>query len=311
MTYKNKMTIAAQTVALALALNLFLIGNTGLACACGCSVFDVGTSSMLPNETGGMAFLEYDYQDQTHNFSGTSRAPSANNSDKEIRTHFITAGLQYIFNRSWGLQVQAPYDNRFFKSGSGSDTASTNWSEFGDIRINGIYTGFSPDLSAGVTFGLKLPTGDYKHDGADRDTQLGTGSTDILLGGFYRHALARRFVWFAQADLDQPVFTQDGYRPGTELDAAVGTYYEGWRVGRVNIRPVAQVIVSARTRDTGRNSADPVASGYQRLLLSPGIEFDMHPVSIYADVEIPVYQDVTGNQLVASALFKVIVSYHF
>jgi hypothetical protein len=34
-------------------------------------------------------------------------------------------------------------------------------------------------------------------------------------------------------------------------------------------------------------------------------------VKVYADVEIPVYQDFTGNQLAAQALFKVSMSYMF
>jgi len=25
------------------------------------------------------------------------------------------------------------------------------------------------------------------------------------------------------------------------------------------------------------------------MLLSPGVEFDLHPISVYADVELPVY----------------------
>jgi hypothetical protein len=74
---------------------------------------------------------------------------------------------------------------------------------------------------------------------------------------------------------------------------------------------VVQVIGSARGRDTGANSADPVASGYERVLLSPGIEFNWHPVSVYADVELPVYERLTGNQLVAPLMFKLVLSYHF
>jgi hypothetical protein len=54
-----------------------------------------------------------------------------------------------------------------------------------------------------------------------------------------------------------------------------------------------------------------VQSGYERVLLSPGIEFDLHPVMVYADVEIPVYIHTTGDQLIAGTLFKMIVSYHF
>ena len=48
----------------ALALSL-LASTQAQACACGCGVFAVGTSSLLPNGTGGTAFLEYDLLDQT------------------------------------------------------------------------------------------------------------------------------------------------------------------------------------------------------------------------------------------------------
>jgi hypothetical protein len=74
---------------------------------------------------------------------------------------------------------------------------------------------------------------------------------------------------------------------------------------------VAQVIFSERTSDSGANSANPVASGYQRIMLSPGVEFHVHPVRIYADAEFPVYQNFTGNQLAASVLFKASVSFMF
>jgi hypothetical protein len=43
----------------------------------------------------------------------------------------------------------------------------------------------------------------------------------------------------------------------------------------------------------------------------PGIEFDIHPMMVYADVAIPVLEDFRGNQLVAPELFKLIVSYSF
>jgi hypothetical protein len=285
------------------------------ACACGCGVFDVGTSSMFPTGEGGMAFLQYDYQDQNRNWSGTFQAPAANNDDKEISTDFFTLGLQYMFNRSWGVQAEVPYDYRSFKKDDSGNMVTRNWSQVGDIRIEGIYTGFRADLSAGVTFGLKLPTGDFDFspDVVDRDTQIGTGSTDILLGGFYRGNITKdeKWDWFAQLQLDVPVLTQDDYRPGIELDAAAGIDYKGWSLGRVKISPVAQVIFSERTSDNGANSASPVASGYQRVMLSPGIEFHIHPVKIYADAEFPVFQYFTGNQLAAPVLFKVGMSYMF
>lgn len=284
------------------------------ACACGCGVFDVGTSSMLPQGKGGMIWVEYDYQDQNHNWSGTSRAPAGDNSDKEIRTDFYQLGVQYFFSRSWGVQLEVPFDHRYFKTlDATGNIASTTWTALGDVRVKGYYTGFSEDLSIGVDFGVKLPTGDYTHNGADRDTQIGSGSTDILLGGYYRTHLTADEKWngFFQVEADLPVLITDEYRPGFEVDGAAGIYYTGFSIRGVNIVPLAQLIVSERTSDGGNHSAHPVASGYQRLLLSPGLEFDFQPFTIYADIEFPVYQHMTGDQLVATTLFKVIVSYNF
>ena len=194
---------------------------------------------------------------------------------------------------------------------------SLRWSQLGDIRIQGIYTGFSPDLSTGLTFGIKLPSGSYTHNDAygdvDRDTEIGTGSTDALLGGFHRGYLTpeQAWGWFLQGTLDQPVLFRDGYRPGLEVDAAVGIHYNGWFIGNTQVTPIAQAIGSDRARDSGPNSADPVASGYQRVLLSPGTEVNLHHLRLYADVEFPVYQYMTGNQLVAPVLLKFSASYHF
>ena len=49
-----------------------------------------------------MAFLNYDYQNQNQNWSGTSPASAANNDDKDIETHFLTFGLQYMFSPQLG-----------------------------------------------------------------------------------------------------------------------------------------------------------------------------------------------------------------
>jgi hypothetical protein len=288
--------------------------GAAFACACGCGVFDVGTSSMLPEGSGGLAYLNFAFQDQNKNWSGTSSAAGANNDDKKIKTQTYTAGLQYMFNRSWGAQIEIPIENRTFDSSE--NAGSLNWTGLGDIRIKGVYTGFSDDLSTGVNFGAKLPTGSYDHTEAmgdiDRDTQIGSGSTDVLLGAFHRGSLntSTTWNWFSQAQLDVPVLKQGDFRPGLEANVAAGVYYDGFSMGKMLISPIAQVIGSWRGRDNGA-AADPDNSGYQRILLSPGVEFDWHPVKLYADVELPVYQNMTGNQLISPVFFKVSLSYMF
>jgi hypothetical protein len=275
---------------------------------------------MLPVGSGMMTFIDYDYQDQNHNWSGSSEAPDANNTDKDIRTSWETFGYQDMFDRTWGIRLEIPYEERHFVTVSnapGGPLTDLNFSGVGDVRVEGIYTGFSPDMSSGLTFGLKLPTGSYTTNNVwgdiDRDSQIGSGSTDILLGGFDRFNLDTDDGWsgFTQALLDVPVLTQAQYRPGAEFDVAAGAYYNGWRIGRLLISPIGQLKVSVRGRDTGANATYPVASGFERLLAAPGIEFDYHPVKIYADVELPLYEHFTGNQVAASVLFRLNVAYMF
>jgi hypothetical protein len=299
---------------------LAALPSTARACACGCGIYEVGTSSMIPSGTGVTTFIDYDYQDQDQNWSGSSRAPAADNDDKDIRTGWYTLGLQDMISRSWGIRLELPDEERHFVTtggATGDDIVALNFSGFGDIRVEGIYTGFSPDLSSGLTFGLKLPTGSYRQNDAygdiDRDTEIGSGSTDLLLGGFERVNLDADYGWtgFAQALLDLPVLTQVQYRPGAEFDAALGAYYNGWRIGRALIAPIGQLKVSVRGRDTGANSADPVSSGFYRLIAAPGVEVDIHPVKVYADVELPLYEHFTGNQMAAPVLFRLNVSYMY
>ena len=111
--------LAAIRRALSVPAIVFLAGAvpaTSFACACGCGVFDVGTASMSPTQKGAMTFVEYDYLDQDQNWSGTSRAASANNTDKRIRTDFMTVGAGYQFSRSWGLSIEVPDWKRSFET---------------------------------------------------------------------------------------------------------------------------------------------------------------------------------------------------
>ena len=76
------------------------------------------------------------------------------------------------------------------------------------------------------------------------------------------------------------------------------------------LSPVLQLVISDRLRDSGP-LANSVGSGYQRLLVAPGLEYDAGSFKFYADLEVPVYQDVNGNQLVARRQYKLIMAYKF
>ena len=70
--------------------------------------------------------------------------------------------------------------------------------------------------------------------------------------------------------MDLPFSGRDEYLPGCEADGALGIYYNGLSIDRVRITPIAQVLGSYRGKDSGNNASNPVASGYDRVLLSPG-----------------------------------------
>lgn len=171
--------------ALLLSASLLAAPAPAFACACGCGVFGVGTLTLLPNTEGGTAFLEYDFMDQNQNWSGSGASPAADNPDKDLRTNFFTAGAQYMFDDGWGVMADLPFWDRSLTTAPGQGAIDTfHHATAGDVRLMGIYSGFSPDLSNGIVFGAKLPTGDSSYLGFDRDTEIGSGSTDLLLGFF-------------------------------------------------------------------------------------------------------------------------------
>ena len=287
----------------------------GLACACGCGIFDVGTSSMYASHAGGMAFLEYDYLDQSHNRSGTSSAPAADNEDKAIRSTFMTVGGQYQFSRSWGLTIEVPYWHRYFQTADEDTGAVADYTHgaMGDIRIKGAYTGFSADMSTGLTFGAKLANGDTSYPNFDADTQIGSGSTDLLLGGYHLGRLGadNRWTYFLQGQWDQPVWHHDNYRPGAEGVAAAGVYFEGWSTHAAwKFSPVGQLRAVYRRPDGGVDG-HPQGTGYSRLLISPGVEVAQGSMRVYADVALPLYTNARGNQLFANEMWKLNASFYF
>jgi hypothetical protein len=284
-----------------------------LACACGCSVFDVGTSSLLPSGPGGTAFFEYDLLDQTRNWSGRSSAPKAANGDKHIRSNFYLLGGQYMVSDEWGAMAEIPYTERFAASTDSGALQAASHASLGDIRLMGVYSGFSPDMSTGVIFGAKLPTGDHNFKGFDTDVEIGSGSTDLLLGGYHAGQIDATgdWVWYAQALWQHEVATREHYVPGSERNAALGISYNNWTVAGLRVAPVVQAIYSGRGHDGGA-AGDPDNTGYNRALIAPGISIaSQHGWTFYADAEMPVWQNVTGNQLIAPVAYKFIVSHDF
>lgn len=293
---------------------IFLSVSEALACACGCGVLNVATSSLIPNCEGGTAFLQYDHMSQSRNWNKHKKS-NGHNHDHEIETQTVTAGAQYMFNRKFGAAIRMPYVTRYVENQPHhGGTTYTRHSDVGDIRVNGIYAGFFDDMSTGITFGLKLPTGSTSDKILVRNTQIGTGSTDSILGAYHVGKFGRSdFGYFTQISWDRPFITHQHYTPGYEISYAVGSYYNAGQFGAIKkLAPMLQIVGAKKGQDSGWNDVSHNSnSGYHHIFFAPGIELSFSEFKIYADVEFPIYRSVNGNQLVPQNIYKVIVSRGF
>ncbi len=283
---------------------------TTLACACGCSVFSVGARWMLPISPGYKVSLLYNFMNQTEDWNNWGGASPDSNGDKQIRTNFYTLGFQDMMDRDWGVMVEAPIWNRYFKTiDDEGDLASVDHMAVGDVKIMAMYTGISEDMSTGIQFGVKLPTGPFNESLMDRDTQIGSGTTDLLLGG-YQMGQEDGWGWYAQALWQHAFDYREGYRPGDSFDLSAGAHYDKLQQ-TYRIIPMLQLIASFRGLDSGVN-ADPSNTGYERIYVSPGIELNLaRQLDLYADLRIPLITHVNGYQLIAPSLVSATMSFGF
>ena len=272
----------------------FTLAAPGLAsaCACGCGGFGVGAGNLIPLAGGGTVYVETDYLDQNHNFASASRAPAANNDDKEIQTEFVTIGGQYSLSANWRVAAEVPIEHRLFRTAADDGGIDRfEHTAIGDVRLTATYSGLARDHTTGVTFGIKLPTGDFGHPGFDRDTQIGTGSTDLLLGVYHLGDLnkARTWTYFAQARAQVILASQGGYTPGNEVNGAIGISYGGLGkvTDKVTFTPLLQLEGSVRATDSGPATDNSQGSGYERLVIAPGIEVGVGKWKLYGDVGFP------------------------
>jgi len=177
----------------------------------------------------------------------------------------------------------------------------------GDVRVIGRRQWMTEDKEAarlsyyGVNFGLKLPSGDFDVVNsagarAERTLQPGTGTTDIILGGYYSGVLPfKDSSWFAQGLWQSAFGSREDYKPGPRWTIDFGYRYEL----NGNVGLMLQLNALHRSRDSGAE-AEPEDSGGKFLFLSPGISVAINKdVQIYGFLQFPLYQYVNGVQLTA------------
>lgn len=300
--------------------------QAALACsACGCTLSSDWASQGLAATGGWRADVRFDYFNQDQLRSGTdavarSSLPIPN--DEEVQRYTINRNysfdLDYSPNRNWGFNVMLPWYDRAHATIAEGDTdlSTSHDTGVGDLRVLARYTGFDAQRTSGIEFGLKLPTGEFGGkfrsgpqlgETVDRGLQLGTGTTDLLLGVYKFDMFAPDWGYFAQALLSQPLDSREGFRPGTGINMNFGVRYSASPV----IQPQLQVNARIEQRERGVN-ADVENSGATLVYLSPGFTWNVsRRFSAYAFMQAPLYQRVNGLQIEATRLASVGVHYIF
>jgi hypothetical protein len=293
--------------------------------ACGCTLSSDWASQGLASSRGWRFDLRYDFFEQDQLREGTDSVSRSNftyPNEREVQRYTInrnaTLALDYGIDSNWGLQVALPWFDRSHATIAEDDTdvSTSHDSGIGDVRVLGRYVGFDTQHHTGFEFGLKLPTGKFDspfrsgpQEGQmlDRGVQLGTGTTDVMLGLYNFGAILPDWGYFAHALVQVPLTSRDAFKPGAGINLNFGVRYTGFAAIEAQLQLNARV----EKRESGAN-ADVENSGAALLYLSPGLTWKVTPrLSAYAFVQAPLYQRVNGLQLEATQLASVGLHYLF
>jgi hypothetical protein len=329
---KGRYGLRALTT-LSLALLAAATGGPAQACAtCGCTLSKDWLGPQAGSVSGWSAGVSFDFLDQNHMRAGQhdidqARAEAILNpaghtgNEVELQTlsRVTTFSVDYT-KADWGISLQIPLVDRYHTTLQDGTQGGYNFNQFnalGDarliVKVGLSELGLAEDASSGLIAGVKVPTAstDQPFNGpaggiVDPSLQPGTGSTDLLLGGFYSDGL-EKLGWFAQGLWQHAVASQAGYTPGDAITLNAGLRYAD--MGQAVV-PLLQLNYVHRNIDRGNlvnveYDGSPLTGG-DLLYVAPGVSARIGAgFSAYGYVQFPVFQDVNGVQLTPKEIYSV------
>ena len=307
-----------KTTRTLLALAIAALAPSIAAASCGasfCAVNSNWTSESAMAEAKHALDVRYEYMNQDQPMHGSRKifAGQVPSHHDEVGTENRNVVFSYShnFGKRFGVTISGGVgarDHVHIHNHHGARIVDTwDFARLGDVRVLGRYQTLAvanpaKPANAGVTFGLKLPTGKFdianeRGQKAERSMQPGTGTTDVILGGYYHQRLTVLGAsWFAQAQYQQALNTRANYKPGAQLGLDLGARKSlGGNVGLLG-----QLNYVYKRSDSG-SEAEPDSSGGSFLYASPGLSYALtSKMQLYAFYQVPVHRHVKGVQLTAN-----------
>ena len=297
------------------ALALGAAAEAGASCGSAFCMINTNWSTQGQwTEPGGRFDLRFEYIDQDQPMAGSRKVgvgevPQHHDEVRTINRNWLGT-FDYTFNDAWGVSATLPIVDKFHEhihNHMGEQIPETwNFTEVGDARVLGRRQWHSENAGAqrldfyGLNFGLKLPTGqtdvrNSEGELAERTLQPGTGTTDLLVGGYYSRVLGSGSSWFADLLVQTPLNEHENFKPGTRTSVDLGYRRNlGDKLGLM-----LQLNFLHKARDSG-SDAEPEDSGGKFVFLSPGLSYMLtERLQAYGFVQLPLYQYVNGVQLTA------------
>lgn len=281
-------------------------------CGCGLGNYYMG---ILPHFSHRFAGVRY----QFHSFKTRLTDDPTQFSNDFYQTYEVWTG--WNLGKKWRLMTFLPFNINH----QTSDEGTVNKSGLGDIALLASYKLIDLNDKKGnnrvmqqlwIGGGLKLPTGKFEVDPADPDmaamanSQIGSGSTDIMLNAMYNLNINKTGI---STTLNYKINTanKDNYQFGNKLTAAsfVSYSFTSTKSG-VDIIPNAGLLYEHSAGNKIDNAKVNLTGGHL-LLAAAGAEINFNKFAVGFNAQLPVAQNFAENQTKSKSKGMVHVSFSF
>ena len=278
---------------------LFVIFSSTSACdICGCGLgnYYIG---MLPQFSRSFFGLRYQYR-KFHTQLASDPSQFSNDIFQSLE---LWGGVN--LGKKWQMLAFMPYNiNRQHSDdgitnthGPGDMAVLMNYKIFDRPSINKHNSSILQQLWVGA--GIKIPTGKVDVDPADPEivavanSQMGTGSTDVMLNGMYTIRI-RKIGINTTTNYKMNTKNKFDYRFGNKFTANSFAYYS-IESKKINLAPNIGLMYENSANNKLKGAVIDQTGGYVALAAA-GIEMNLNKISIGVNTQIPFSQDFAKGQ---------------